>query len=302
MIHLPFRPSFPTLSLSWTRALGWLALVGLLWQCDLVNPEEATPAYLKIEEFTFTTSVAQGSNHQKITEVWVSINGEFLGVYDLPALVPVLAFGPTVVKLEAGIRDNGISSIPEIYPFYDPFTVNVDLAAGQTTNITPSTRYIDGIQFGFIEDFEDSRPRIFVEQLTGETPLNRTQTDVFEGGYSGHIALTKANNPVVELATGLDFGDLQSAGVFVYLEVTYKSEAPVAWGIVGPGDAILGPEGFFDVGFTPKDDWNKIYFNLSEMIFTSQLDEYKIGLQAFLLETSPDSANVFLDNIKLVHF
>lgn len=285
-----------------TRITLLLALATLLWQCDIINPDEATPAYLQIDEFAFATQAGQGSSHQKITEVWVFINGEFLGVYDLPATLPVLAFGPTVVRLEAGIRDNGISSTPEIYPFYEPFTANLNLEAGITTRISPSTRYVDDAKFGFIEDFEDGRPRIFVEQLTGDTPIERIQTGVFEGAYSGHLVLTKEGNPVVELASGNNFSDLTSGGVYVYLEVTYKSDAAVAWGIVGPGDPILGPEGFFDLGFTPNDDWNKIYFNLSQTVFDANQDTYKIGLQAFLLDTSPDTANVYLDNIKLVHF
>lgn len=284
------------------KTIGLLALAALLWQCDIINPDEATPAYLQIDEFAFATQAGQGSNHQKITEVWVFINGDFLGVYDLPATLPVLAFGPTAVRLEAGIRDNGISSTPEIYPFYEPFSANLNLEAGTTTRISPSTRYVDDAKFGFIEDFEDGRPRIFVEQLTGDTSIDRIQTGAFEGAYSGNLVLTKDGNPVVELATGTDFMNLMSAGVYVYLEVTYKSDAPVAWGIVGPGDPILGPESFFDVGFTPKDEWNKIYFNLSQTIFDAKQETYKIGLQAFLLDTSPDTANVYLDNIKLVHF
>lgn len=280
-----------------------LPLLFVLSGCDIINPEEQVPAYLDIKEFTLTTEVgSEGSASEKITEVWVFVDGVYLGMYDLPALVPVLKAGPTEVRLEAGIRDNGISATPDIYPFYEAYSVNLDLEANKTEIIEPLTAYTSITKFSFIEDFEDNRPRVFTETLTGGTSLERTQEDVFEGEYSGTFSLTREDRPVVEFATNATFSGLQEGGVFVYLEVNYKSDAPVIWGIIGEPDPIAGPERFYDPGFSPKDEWNKIYFNISQLIFDSQLDEYQIGFQALLTTSSPDSANVILDNIKLVHF
>ncbi|MEZ4984834.1 MAG: hypothetical protein R2795_07325 [Saprospiraceae bacterium] len=91
------------------------------WQCDFINPEEGIPSYLFIEEFTLTTGPAQGSNSHKITEAWVFVDDIFLGVYDLPATVPVLETGSHTVRVEAGIRDNGLGDFPNIYPFSPTF-------------------------------------------------------------------------------------------------------------------------------------------------------------------------------------
>lgn len=285
------------------KLLGFVLILFSMGSCDIINPEEQVPAYLEIQDFTLTTLPgSQGSDSERITEVWVFIDGVFLGMYDLPAVVPVLKAGPTEIRLEAGIRDNGISSVPDIYPFYEPYTVNLNLEANKTESINPVTSYLADAKFAFIEDFEETRPRVFTQILTGVTPLERTQDDVFEGDFSGQFSLTKENSPVVEIATAANFSGLQEDGVFVYLEVNYKSDAPVIWGFVGEPDPIAGPERFYDPGFAPKDEWNKIYFNLSQILFSSLLNEYQIGFQAFLTEESPDSATVLLDNIKLVHF
>ena len=285
------------------KLLGILSLLFSLSACDLINPEEEIPAYLEINEFTLTTQAGnQGSANELITEVWVFVDGTFLGMYDLPALVPVLKAGPTEVRVEAGIRDNGIASFPDIYPFYEPYRINLDLQPNETAIINPTTSYISEAKFGFIEDFEDTRPRVFTQIINGTTQIERTQDDVFEGNYSGRFSLTRENQPVLEIASSALFSGLQDDGVFVYLEVNYKADAPVVWGFVGEPDPIAGPIGFYNPGFSAKNEWNKIYFNLSQLLLDIQLDEYRIGFQAFLTEESPDSATILLDNIKLVHF
>lgn len=280
-----------------------LSLIFSLTTCDLINPEEQVPAYLEINEFSLSTQAgSQGSADERITEVWVFVDGVFLGMYDLPALVPVLKAGPTEIRVEAGIRDNGIASFPDIYPFYEPYKVNLDLKANETSTINPTTTYISEAKFAFIEDFEDTRPRVFTEILNGTTEIERTQDDVFEGNYSGRFSLTRENQPVLEIASSALLSGLLENGVYVYLEVNYKADAPVVWGFVGEPDPIAGPIGYYDPGFSAKGEWNKIYFNLAQLLFDTQLDEYQIGFQAFLLEESPDSSTILLDNIKLVHF
>ena len=286
---------FPSVSL--------LVLLLGCWSCDIINPEEQVPAYLAIEPFTFNTVVgAQGTASAKIVEAWVFIDGAFLGVYDLPATVPVLAVGPTDIRIDAGIKENGVNDRPEPYPFFESYEVRLNLEANTTEVIQPTTRYTTNTKFAFIEDFEDTRPRIFTETIFGQTELTRTQSEVFEGNFSGQFSVTREERPLVEISSSIDFNGLQDEGIFVYLEVDYKSDAAVAWGIAGERNAGSGQQQFYDPGFNPSLEWNKIYFHLSPLIFDAGIEDYKIAFQAFLTESSPDSAIVFLDNIKLVHF
>lgn len=280
----------------------WLVTI-LLSTCEVFDPEEQIPSYLEIQPFTLNTDItSQGTNDAKITEVWVFVEGEFLGAYSLPAKVPILATGETNIRIEAGIKENGIASRPDIYVFYEPYEVSLNLEPYETYTIEPGTRYVPETKFGFIEDFESNRPRIFTQLLNGSEGVELTQEDVFQGEYSGKITLRRDDNLVVEVSSFQEFSGLLEAGVFIYLEMNYKSDAPVLWGIVGDSGTATGLERYYEAGFAPKDSWNKIYFSLAGIINDSQLDSYQFSLRAFLDEESPDSATVYLDNIKLVHF
>ncbi len=275
---------------------GLLAVIALTGSCE---KEEPVPAYLYVMPFQFTTDAAtQGTGSASITEVWVTVDGVFLGAYALPAEIPVLSQGSTDVRLEAGIKENGLADTPDIYLFYRPVELSVDLQPGQTDTIRPTTSYLPETRFGFVEDFEDGRPRIFTQLLQGDTGLVRTQEEVFEGQYSGKIVLTE-DNPTVELASGATFSELLARNPYVFIEVNYKADSPVVFGIVGRQGIELVR--VYDPGFAPRDEWNKIYFNISRVIFDSRLDSYNIALQAFLSE-SDGPAEIYVDNIKLVYF
>lgn len=272
--------------------------------CEVINPAEEVPSFIHITPFELQTEhLRQGSADHKITEAWVTVNGEFLGAYALPATVPVLMTGPVEVRIEAGIKENGISATPDIYPFYAPYDTALELEAALTDTIQPTTTYLSTTRFALIEDFEQL-PVAFSELILGNTGMVRTTDDVFEGLASGRIDLSE-DNPQVELATAAVFSGLTERSVQVYLEVNYRSEAPVIFGLIG-GSGTPQQQAVYDPGFNPKDQWNKIYFNLSTLLAGSPFDQHQLALRAFIPidngQLTQNSATVWLDNIKLVHF
>lgn len=288
-------------------ALGCVALS--LWGgCDLINPEEPIPAYLYVTGFDLeTNATTEGTNSHKITDVWVSVDGNFLGAYTLPALIPVLETGEHAISLDAGIKDNGISATPEIYPFYQTYQVTVDLAENETDTLRPVTRYKTGVKFSLIEPFESTNHQFRdIRNPAGATGIQISSEDAFEGDFSGLITLDSSQNKnYVEISSLDRFRDLMKDGVYVYLELNYKSQVPVIWGVTGHLDGGSSST-LYDPGFVPKEEWNKIYFNLSKMIFDGDFDEYQVSFQAFIpVENGKPSlpvAKIWLDNIKLVHF
>jgi hypothetical protein len=285
--------------MNYLRSLLFLLPVCLLLQCDLVNPDESVPAFLQINPFELQTDPGrQGSASHKITEGWITVNGEFLGAYALPAVLPVLMQGPADVTVEAGIKDNGISTTPDIYPFYSPFKTSVNLVPDETVVIDPKVSYDPNTEFAFIESFEAGLT-LFQDLIAGQTGLTVSDEEVFEGSLSGKIELS-TDNPLIEVATLNEYRGLTDQSPFVYLEVNYRSDAPVIFGLIG-GRGTSSRNSVYDPGFNPKDSWNKIYFNLSGLLATSPFDAHQIGLRAFLPAES-SQATVWLDNIKLVHF
>jgi len=286
------------------------ALIMLASSCDLINPEEDIPAYVAVNSVEFNTnSLSEGSSSNRITEVWMSVNGSFLGAYTLPSpAIPILENGTTELAFQAGIKDNGINATPEIYPFYTIYTTTVDLDTASTVQVEPVFEYTDDTKFAFVEDFQDGS-QVFQDIILGrEDQIKLVSQGAFEGGSSALITLD-TSSIIFEAATASRYANLVSnTSATVYLEVNYKSDVPVIFGVRGyqqgapatAGETVLNP------GFLPSENWNKIYFNLSLIISQLRLDEYQVVFRAFIPsqggELTRDSANVWLDNIKLVHF
>lgn len=272
--------------------------------CDVINPTEDIPSYLYVPAFPLNTNATQGTNSNKITDVWVSIGDQFQGVYSLPALIPVLATGEQTILLEPGIKDNGIGDKGRVYPFYQSFQAKLTLTPNEVDTLRPVTFYRSETRFAFIENFEQGSS-IFQDLISGNdfNKIRSTKEGAFEGS-SGIITLDK-NNPTVTLGTSNRYNNLTAKNVNVYLELNYKSEADVIFGVVAyKNGAAINTS--YDPGFRARADWNKIYFNISALVASSNYDEYKIVLQAALPSLNnvftKDKASVWLDNIKLVHF
>ncbi|MCB0585002.1 MAG: hypothetical protein KDD06_06735 [Phaeodactylibacter sp.] len=283
-------------------------VLAMMASCDVINPAESIPAYIYVPDIELQTNgVTQGTDSEKITDVWLSVDGGFLGAYTLPALIPVLEVGNREIILQAGIKDNGINSTPDIYPYYESFAYSGELISNEVDTVRPVIGYQDGVVFAFIENFERN-DYLFQDVLRGEPgQLQLVADGVFEGSQSLRISLDTASS-FVEVATNERFGGLTERSPLVYLEVNYRSDVPVIFGVIGHEVNGLPSQGILSTnpGFSPSEGWNKIYFNLSRLIIEVNREEFQIVLQAFIPvengQLAQKSANVWLDNIKLVHF
>ncbi|MGB3548747.1 MAG: hypothetical protein WBA17_17370 [Saprospiraceae bacterium] len=265
--------------------------------CD---PDEPTPAILLIPRLTFTAGADQGSASADIREAWVTVDGVFLGAYPTPARVPVLATGTARVRVQAGIRESGVSTLPQIYPFYTEIERDLEFAPGRETELgTGAITYRSDTRFAFIEDFENGTGRVFTSPFVGAANFEPTTEDVFEGSFSGLLELDTAQ-VIAQIATELSYSGLtDSPQREVYLEMNFRSERNALWGIIGrPG---LQLQTLYDVGFRPRSEWTKIYFNLGPTIIVSNYQIYGIAVQV-PDETGVTGGKVFVDNIKLLHF
>jgi hypothetical protein len=288
------------------KSLGLIAasiiLVGS--GCTLFDEKEPIPSYLYIEPFTVQTDPAEeGTNSAKVTEVWVNVNNDFLGAYILPALVPVLAEGDAEIVLNAGVRDNGISNTPEIYPFYAPFSEVRNLEPNVVDTIRPFVTYTDAARIPLIEDFE-------IENHQFQTVRQGPEIELFtDGGFEGQSARIHLDtiNPAVEIGSNFAYAGLTDLDIRVYLEVNYKSDVPVIFGLAGINAGLPGFGAVnYQVGFTERSDWNKIYFNLSGITAQGQFDAYRVIFFSSIIAADgsliTEEADIWLDNIKLVHF
>src|SRR5689334_16065814 len=82
-----------------------------LLSCEIINPEEDIPSYVRAESISLVAdSATQGSSASRITDVWLYVDDQPLGVYEMPVSIPVLAEGKHALAIRAGVIVNGIAS------------------------------------------------------------------------------------------------------------------------------------------------------------------------------------------------
>ncbi|MEM6724093.1 MAG: hypothetical protein AAF598_08645 [Bacteroidota bacterium] len=276
-----------------------LLLIGLsVGSCGLVDPDEQIPGYLHIEPWTIDAQGGQGTEEQRITDVWVAIDDQLVGAFFLPVTIPVLAEGPTEVSLFPGIIENGITNTRDIYPFFNQLSFTNDFVPLQVDSIFPTTTYRSNTVFVFVEDFEGSN--LFGQDVDGNanTRLELTTQDVFEGSASGVFTLI-GDDALGIAATSLLF-DLPTSDTPIFLELHFKTDLQFSVGVVGT--FIDGTQQFVPkLTLTPRDDWRKVYVNIEPEVQALGARDY----QVYFTATKPndmETATILLDNIKLLHF
>lgn len=282
-------------------------LLTCFFSCDIVNPEEDIPAYIHIPDITLTTNtVSEGTASEKITVAYVFVNNNNIGIYALPATIPVLETGEQAIEVFAGITENGVSGIVAAYPFYNSYEINLTLEPEKVDTIFPTVTYRGDANFVFDpqEGFESSGTVFNADLDANEmTEMEISTVDIFEGNGSGLIHFTAEDEQ-------LQVGSLLLSGLvgnneWVYMEMNYKSDVDFAVGILGydeRGDQVLT---LVDKGVRARPDWNKIYFNFTEEYNTLRTSSfnivaYRFAIYATLLDSDLEEANIYLDNIKLV--
>jgi len=199
--------------------------------CEKFSGDQQIPAYLSIDSVYLTTDYnKQGSKSQNITDVWVYVDDEFLGAFELPARLPVLKSGLHTVKLWPGIKKNGIAATRVAYEYYVPFQKNVNLKEDSTSKLgVLKTTYQLPAYFPWMEDFEDAGTSLDTTQRSsafiGKTPSGSPLT--FEGNHSGMVVMDSIHD-FFECQTHEEYLIPQSS---VFLEMNFNTTNSVTVGV-----------------------------------------------------------------------
>lgn len=274
-------------------------LVGISFSsCSKDKQEAAIPAYIAINNFTLTTDyINEGSASENITDAWVYLNDNLVGVYQLPAKFPVIQTGNYNLKIFAGIKENGIGSTRVRYLLYSNYEEQVLLEKGVTLTVNPAIGYQSIAQFPWIEDFEGASLS-FTYHAQSDTTIDKSTLNVFEGSYSGRASLT-ATMDYFEMQSPV-LTNLPKNGNLIFLEFDYKINETLLVGVYAGTDQLSL------VFLNPTEDWNKIYINLTNLITsTASASSYKVYFGILDTPSNPfviDNPELYFDNIKIVHF
>lgn len=280
-------------------AFALVFLVGL-FSCELINPPEEIPSYIRIDTFKVTVDdFDKGSASHMMTDIWISVGGTNLGAFTMPFTVPSLDKGFQTLNIRGGIKLNGVSASRIAYPFFKPVIIDVELIAGEILLIEPVSEYKEECVFRFVEEFED--PGVgFLYPAYSDTSFIIQKDVVKEGRSSGAIYLTKDNSFFqAHLDEDLELPENASP---VFLEFDYKNnnEFEVGMYLIEDGVFVWSPL----VGIRPSDTWKRMYVDLGNTTTrNNSTDLYRISFLAnHDQEDSLKTAEIFLDNIKLIHY
>ncbi len=265
--------------------------------CNLINPKEDIPTYVHIDSFTFTSANPglTGTSRQDINSVFAYLDGEPLGVYELPADIPVLINGTKELQLAPGVNEQGLNDFKLSYPLFAFYNTNITADPGKTITVNPETKYIDDLKY-WRTDFESGNT---FQKLSGDTSVRSVSgaDSVFEGGESGGIFLNANTYKNAEAFTDISIFPGQNG----YLEFHYKSTLSFAVGMLAAlPDGSIQP--VYLAGVKPKGEWNKFYLNISQ--FTSaypNAQKFAVILRTEL-ENGQTDGYVLLDNIKVISY
>ncbi len=284
-------------------AACWM-LLALLAGCK--DEPEQIPTYIDIQPFTLNAE--GGANWQKITDGWLYVNGEFLGAYTLPATVPVLAEGESEVIVYAGVKENGATGTPSIYPFWEKYTTKVTLTPAQTIQVKPVTAYDPQAQFAWALERStfDSGSSVVITDRDGDVAREfKINTD---GGFVGKGVVMEVDTGHIVMEIATEKAILPTtADRQTWLELHYRSDIPFSLTLVGTNDP--GLEQFFSAYefYSTDNTWNKIYINLTEILLESKLDKHGLYFRALLGRDGTGKypqtkGTVRLDNIRIIHY
>ena len=276
--------------------------------CNKFEGDQEIPAYIHVDTFLFTTDYPyEGAASHKITDVWLYVDGNVLGCYEMPATIPVLERGEHQLILIPGIKLNGISSTRTINPFYKPYEIEAyEFREGVVDTILPTTRYYtkdeSNIRFRFIEDFE--RQVSLEDTDTSDTTIVRTDIDDIniwndaEGNshYSGYVWIGDTTDFFC-IASDEHFADLPNQGNYIFLEIDYKCTEQFKVGLLA---RVGGIQQIDLIYVNPSPTWNKIYVNLGPNITDYQEAQYFDFFISGVLDGTKE-AEYYFDNIKLIY-
>jgi len=283
-----------------TRLFIFTAMISLWCGCTLIDSDQPNPAYLNIDSVSVALKSDQGEPTHKLSDVWVYADNQLLGVFEVPARIPIIPNAETTeLRISPGFRNNGERSRSFIYNLMQSVDRAVALQPGDQITINPVFSYQEDIIFDFIESFEGGGNLLTLDLDENlQTNVVNTSEDKRSGSKSGKIALTTENSEI-RVGTVFEYDRANNAGVDTYLEMDYKNDVPFFVGCiyVQDGQEVTQPM----LVLNPSDEWNKIYVDFTSILSSPAIETYRVFFTTDIEPVGVDQGTIYLDNLKFIH-
>jgi hypothetical protein len=277
-----------------------LSVILLLSGCAKPQPDIS---WILLEEWTleahpFADNPAGALTHN-FTEAFVNVDGKFIGAFQIPAKIPIIATGNVEILIQPGVINNGISATKRRYPFVEPYVASIELIKDETTLVSPVTRYYKETKF-LIEDFENPAINIETDGVSAAQLQIANDPAILKwGNFYGSIEL----NDIDSLYVGYTIfsTNLPKQGDEVYLEMDYMNSNSLLTSVLSYSPTTFHDDIHIQLNPQANPEWKKIYLDLREIIsfrFNTNVNEQ--GFTAILDEKGTEKF-IYLDNIKVVY-
>lgn len=298
------------------KLLLWATMALLaISSCQTSKYETTRPVFVKIPEIRLEDNpqVEEGSLHNSISMVWIRLNGEVVGAFELPATVPLLLDdGNNDLEFFSGIKLNGVSSQRVIYDYYEAInkTISFNSAIERPVDTVVfndlQTQYSEIATINLLENFDDAGLSLTataqsdtgIYKVSDSSLVFRDPEHPGQNNGKAGVIYTDEKNDRARIVSAQSL-ELPTNGSDVYVELTYRCNQPFYVGLMAdlPGQTTERPV----VRVNTKNEWNKIYINLvTELSALSGADNFKL-----LLSVNDDKdgepAAIYVDNIKIVY-
>jgi hypothetical protein len=266
--------------------------------CSFFDDQAPEPMFLDLKNPTVSYP-SSGKETHNITDVWVFQDDQSIGVFPLPAKVPVFTDKDSArIKILAGIRVNGMVDVQNVYAFYDDITVPLRYEPKKTIDVPLDFKSVPNAKLPIDENFESVHTLNVDLDKNFDSKIEIDTTTASLGKRCGVVNLSNAAS-FVEVASSREILPSEVIGIRSYLEFDYRGEGEIAVGVAKVKGAVFKSD---YVLFVPgKANWNRIYVDLQDILQAKDYDSYRI-LISFSKAKNAVSSKLYIDNVKHVHF
>lgn len=276
-----------------------IVMVSIISSCKLFDPDELVPSYIYLDDIRLNPKSNEGTSSDKIIDAWVYVNGNQVGIFELPSRIPIHVEGSYTLQIFPGIKKNGLTAVRVRNDFMTSFDTTLNSIPNNLDTVRPAVEYKSDIDI-WIEDFED--PGVKFSKLSySDTDLQITNlsSEVFEGNGSGKIEFESSFILFEAKTNELDFNSFPKGGRPVYIELNYKSNEVLTIGVYHNNTSTTAVKEEF-LNLLPTDGvWEKTYINVADLVSTKlAATEFDIYLE--VKKNRSSLPLVFVDNIKVI--
>jgi hypothetical protein len=264
--------------------------------CNKQEMEVKVPSYIKIDSVYCQIDPINGTNKQKITDVWVNLEGTRVGTFQVPASFPIIAEGTKSIKVYPGIMKNGITEIRERHPYMKPYEQTINFEPLKEFTFVPVFEYVDHTKV-WLESFEDLGHKFFTNDSVDY--LTTIPDPENAGNNLGYVNIPDSVK-FFNFFTEEDLYSTSDIDMPIYMEFDYKCTVPFSIGVrvqKNEGDYFKYIDPFTHI--KKNEEWNKLYINLGEQfVRAGSANAYSVYF--IFAQVEGEETKVYFDNFKIL--